>query len=57
MRIRKWMVAVVVVLLAVIRREGHQVGLEVEDKAGTLESTIELPHGPMAWTAERLKKP
>jgi hypothetical protein len=91
--------------------EGHQVGLEVEDKAGTLEGTlyimgqrvpvdgtvqegsfmltsdaqvgdtqshgatvkmkitgqhkpddtlegeIDLPHGPMKWTAERLKKP
>jgi len=91
--------------------EGHQVGLEVEDKAGTLEATlfimgqrvlldgevkdnaftltsdaqvgtshsggetvkmkltgthkaddtlegaIDLPHGPMQWTAERLKKP
>jgi hypothetical protein len=91
--------------------EGHQVGLEVEDKAGTLEATlhimgqrvlldgelkdnaftltsdaqvgttqsggatvkmrltgthkaddtlegeIELPHGPMTWTAERLKQP
>lgn len=136
MRIRKWMVAVVVVLLAgageawaqprettpgedgrsltgtwVILLEGHQVGLEVDDKAGTLEATlyimgqqvpldgqvkdhaftltsdaqvgtshsggatvtmkltgthkaddtlegtIDLPHGPMAWTAERLKKP
>ena len=91
--------------------EGHQVGLEVEDKSGTLEGTlyimgqrvpvdgsvkegafiltsdaqvgdtqshgatvkmkitgqhkpddtlegeIELPRGPMKWTAERLKKP
>jgi hypothetical protein len=91
--------------------EGHQVGLEVEDKSGTLEGTlhimgqrvlvdgtlkdgaftltsddnvgdtqshgatvkmrivgthkaddtlegtIDLPRGPMAWTAERLKKP
>jgi hypothetical protein len=91
--------------------EGHQVGLEVEDKSGTLEATlyimgqrvpldgevkdnaftltsdaqvgtshsgaamvkmklagthkaddtlegtIDLPHGPMQWTAERLKKP
>jgi hypothetical protein len=91
--------------------EGHQVGLEVEDKAGTLEGTlyimgqrvpvdgtvkdgafmlssdaqvgdtqshgamvkmkitgqhkpddtlegeIDLPRGPMKWTAERLKKP
>jgi hypothetical protein len=91
--------------------EGHQVGLEVEDKAGTLEATlhlmgqrvlldgvlkdnaftltsdaqvgttrsggatvklrltgthkaddtlegeIELPHGPMTWTAERLRQP
>jgi len=95
----------------VILLEGHQVGLEVEDKAGTLEGTlyimgqrvlvdgtvkdgvfiltsdaqvgdtqshgatvkmkitgqhkpddtlegeIELPRGPMKWTAERLKKP
>ena len=95
----------------VILLEGHQVGLEVEDKSGTLEATlyimgqrvpldgevkdnaftlasdaqvgtshsggetvkmkltgthkaddtlegtIDLPHGPMPWTAERLKKP
>ena len=95
----------------VILLEGHQVGLEVEDKSGTLEATlyimgqrvlldgeakddtftltsdaqvgtrdsggttvtmklagthkaddtlegtIDLPHGPMKWTAERLKKP
>jgi hypothetical protein len=95
----------------VILLEGHQVGLEVEDKSGTLEGTlyimgqrvlvdgtvkdgafiltsdaqvgdtqshgatvkmkitgqhkpddtlegeIELPRGPMKWTAERLKKP
>ena len=95
----------------VILLEGHQVGLEVEDKSGTLEATlyimgqrvpldgemrdnaftltsdaqvgtrdsngamvkmkltgaykpddtlegtIDLPHGPMTWTAERLKKP
>ena len=95
----------------VILLEGHQVGLEVEDKSGTLEATlyimgqrvpldgevkdnaftltsdarvgtshsggemvkmkltgthkaddtlegsIDLPHGPMQWTAERLKKP
>jgi hypothetical protein len=95
----------------VILLEGHQVGLEVEDKAGTLEGTlyimgqrvpvdgtvkddafmltsdaqvgdtqshgamvkmkitgqhkpddtlegeIDLPRGPMKWTAERLKKP
>ena len=95
----------------VILLEGHEVGLEVEDKSGTLEGTlyimgqrvpvegsmtdgafiltsdaqvgdtqshgatvkmkitgqhkpddtlegeIELPRGPMKWTAERLKKP
>ena len=95
----------------VILLEGHQVGLEVEDKTGTLEATlyimgqrvpldgavkddaftltsdaqvgdsqshgalvkmkltgthkpddtlegeIDLPRGPMKWTAERLKKP
>jgi hypothetical protein len=95
----------------VILLEGHQVGLEVEDTAGTLEATlhimgqrvlldgdvkdgrftltsdaqvgtqhsggatvkmkltgthkpddtlegtIDLPHGPMNWTAERLRKP
>jgi hypothetical protein len=95
----------------VILLEGHQVGLEVEDKSGTLEATlhimgqrvlldgtvkeraftltsdaqvgdthsngatvkmqirgthkaddtlegeIDLPRGPMKWTAERLKKP
>src|SRR5262245_59152150 len=95
----------------VILLEGHQVGLEVEDKSGTLEATLyimgqrvpldgevndnaftltseaqvgtnqsggatvkmklsgthkaddtlegtmDLPHGPMNWTAERLKKP
>lgn len=95
----------------VILLEGHQVGLEVEDKAGTLEATlyimgqrvpldgavengaftltsdaqvgdaqahgstvkmklagthkpddtlegtIDLPRGPMKWTAERLKTP
>ena len=95
----------------VLLLEGHQVGLEVEDKSGTLEATlyimgqrvpldgevkddaftltsdaqvgtnqsggamvkmnltgthkaddtlegtIDLPHGPMKWTAERLKKP
>jgi hypothetical protein len=95
----------------VILLEGHQVGLEVEDKSGTLEATLhimgqrvlldgeaeddtftltsdaqvgtkdsgattvkmklagthkaddtlegtmDLPHGPMKWTAERLKKP
>ena len=95
----------------VILLEGHQVGLEVEDKSGTLEATlyimgqrvlldgeakddtftltsdaqvgtsrsdgetvkmklsgthktddtldgtIDLPHGPMKWTAERLRQP